>query len=196
MACSSVTRTRGARPSSSASSTRMAPCFRTSPDSSRVTAIVASSMPRRDERSLRFADDVLLVKAHALVALGDGRDIPGHAVAIADACRNARDLVATGLAPPDLPTEALECLVEEGPDVMRLQAAGLGTLHLLPDLQHRARVQTVGGEFALADQRLDLLLVHDAVNSREQPPAVLGVVAVADRLHQQVAKRSALKQLA
>ena len=87
----------------------------------------------------------------------------------------------------------LERLEEERLDVVRLQAARFGALHVLADAGHAARVHRVVGQRALFEQVLELRPVDGVVDGLRQPGAHLGPVAVADRLDQQVAQRPALE---
>src|SRR5947207_2371370 len=101
---------------------------------------------------------VHLVETNALVSLSDRYDATGEPIPVTETPRHARDLIAPGLPPPDLAAKPRECLLEEGADVVRLQAPGRGALHLFPDFGDGERVEPFGGQLALADQGLDLLL--------------------------------------
>src|SRR5262249_20853643 len=72
----------------------------------------------------------------------------------------------------------------------------LGALHLFPDFGHSARIEPFRGELAFADQRLDLFLIDDTIDGSEELLLVFRVVAIKYGLHQQLAQRSALEQLA
>ena len=89
--------------------------------------------------------------------------------------------------------EALEGFEEERLDVVRLEAARLGALHVLADAVHAAGVHRVVGERPLFEQVLELAAVERVLDDRGQAGAHLGLVAVADRLDQQVAQRPPLE---
>ena len=63
--------------------------------------------------------------------------------------------------------EAVELCLEKGADVIRLQAPGSSALHLFPDFCDGARIEPFGGQLALADQGLDLLLVDYSIHGCE-----------------------------
>ena len=76
---------------------------------------------------------------------------------------------------------------------MRLQAAGLGALHVLADALDAARVHGVVGKRALFEQVLELVAVERVLHDRREAGAHLGLIAVADGLDQQIAQRLALE---
>ena len=80
---------------------------------------------------------------------------------------------------------AAERLEEERADVVRLELAGLGPLHLVADLLDVGVRQDVGDERALV-QRLRAAVADGRVDDLVEPRPHLGLVAVADRLDQQV----------
>ena len=89
--------------------------------------------------------------------------------------------------------QALEGLEEERLDVVRLEAAGLGALHVLADAVDPAGVHGVVGQRALFQQVPELAAVERVLDDRGQAGAHLGLVAVADGLDQQLAQRAALE---
>ena len=79
--------------------------------------------------------------------------------------RDVGDLVAARLALlGPYPPRRLERLEEEGLDVVRLQAAGLGALHVLADAVDPAGVHGVVGERAFFQQVLELAAVERVVD--------------------------------
>ena len=61
--------------------------------------------------------------------------------------------------------EALERLEEERLDVVRLEAAGLGALHVLADAVDAAGVHRVVGQRALLEQVLELAAVERVLDA-------------------------------
>ncbi len=92
--------------------------------------------------------------------------------------------------------EALEGLEEEAGDVVRLEAAGLGALHVFADAADGRRVHAVAGERALVEEVAAALAVDDVVDDLLEPGPDLGLVAVADRLDEQLAQRLVAEELA
>ena len=89
-----------------------------------------------DEVGLGLARDVhvFAFEGDALVGVQHGCADAALTVAIADGCGHVGDLVTARLARRDATAEALERSEEEGLDVVRLKAAGLGVLQAVPDL--------------------------------------------------------------
>src|SRR5262245_49778356 len=82
---------------------------------------VKKAMARRYQGGLWFGGVAVgLVKADALVALGDWNNPAHGAVAVAETTWNAGDLIATSLAPPDLTAEPRERFLEEAANIVRL----------------------------------------------------------------------------
>src|SRR5205085_2015279 len=94
----------------------------------------------------------------------DRDDATGETISVAKTPRHAGYLIASALTSPDLATKPHECLLEEGADVVRLQAPSPRTLHLFPDLRDGARVKPLGGQLPLAYQRLNLLFVDYSIH--------------------------------
>src|SRR5258707_378628 len=78
-----------------------------------------------------------------LVARQDGLSDADQTIAITHKCRHVCHLVTTGLALLRIAAELLERFEKEGFDVMRLQTAGFGTLHVLADAVNAARIHGV-----------------------------------------------------
>ena len=156
---------------------------------------VEQRMTRADEGGQRLAlrRDQRLLEGDALVARQHRLADADQAVAVAHRRRDVGDLVAARLALLGRAAQALERLEEEGLDVVRLQAARLGPLHVLADAVDPAGVHRVVGERPLFEQVLELAAVERVLDDRRQPGAHLGLVAVADGLDQQVAQRPALE---
>ena len=102
-------------------------------------------------------------------------------------------LVPARLALPGRAAEPAECFVEERLDVVRLQAPRFGPLHLLADAVHAAGVHRVMGELLLLQQVLYPVPVEGMVDRRVQSRAHLGLLAVPDRVDQQLAQRPPLE---
>ena len=80
--------------------------------------------------------------------------------------------------------------MEERLDVVRLEAAGLGPLHVLADAVDPAGVHGVVGERPFFQQVPELAAVERVFQHRRQAGAHVGLVAVADGLDEQVAQRA------
>ena len=119
---------------------------------------------RRDQRLLE--GDALVARQHRLADAD-------QAVAVAHRRRDVGDLVAARLALLGRAAQPLEGLEEERLDVVRLQAAGLGALHVLADAVDPAGVHGVVGQRALFEQVLELAAVErvfDAPSSGGRAP--------------------------
>ena len=125
---------------------------------------VEQRMAGADEGGQRLARrrDQLLLEGDALVARQHRLADADQAVAVADRRRHVGDLVAARLALLDRAAQALEGFLEERLDVVRLQPAGLGALHLLADAVDAAGVHRVVGQRALLQQVLQLVAVEGA----------------------------------
>jgi hypothetical protein len=152
-------------------------------------------VPRADEGSHRLPlwCDELLLEGDALVAFEHRFADTDEAVAIADGPRDALDLVAAGLALTQRAAEALEGLLEEAFDVVRLQASGFGSFHFLAHALHAARVHRVLGEGLVLQEVLELSLIEGALHGLIEPRPHVRALAVADRLHQEFAKGAAFE---
>jgi hypothetical protein len=129
-----------------------------------------------------------LLEGDALVARQHRFADADEPVAVAHRGGHMADLVAAGLTLFGGAAESFECLMEEGLDVVRLQAAGVGALHVLADAPDPAGVHGVMGEDALIDQVLQVPPVERGVEHRGQEGFDLGPFAVADRFDQQFAQ--------
>lgn len=87
-----------------------------------------------------------------------------------------------------MPAKPHESLLEKGTDVVRLQPPRRSTLHLLPDLYNSEWIKPFGGQLALPDQGLDLLLVDHTIHGGKKSLLVLGVIAIKYGFHQQLAQ--------
>ena len=97
-----------------------------------------------------------------------------QAVAVADGRGHVGDLVAARLALLDGAAQALEGLEEERLDVVRLEAAGLGPLHVLADARHAAGVHHVVGQRALFQKVLEVGAIEGVFDDAGQAGADLG----------------------
>ena len=114
------------------------------------------------------------------------RSAPGH----------AGDLEAAGLAAVDAPAQVLEGLAEEALDVVGLEALGVRPLHLLADRLDPAEREGLLGQRAALEQVQEVGVAGRVVDHLQEARLDLGLLAVADRLDQQVAQRLLLEQLA
>jgi hypothetical protein len=149
---------------------------------------------QRRRRRVRNAELVRL-ESNPLVGLDDRDARADRTVAIADAHGDVLDLVAARLALCGAPAEALERLVEERLDVVRLEAVGLHALHAQPDLldvgeRHHVVVQR------LPCQHLLEAVADGGVDDLEELAADLLLVAVADRLDEQVLEAAVAEHFA
>ncbi len=94
------------------------------------------------------------------------------------------------------PPSSREGFAEERADEMRLQAARLGSLHLLADRSDGVWVHPLRGQLALGDELLDGVNIDRAINFAEKLGLLLRAVAVADSIDQQIAQSMALEQFA
>ena len=83
--------------------------------------------------------------------------------------------------------EPLERFEEEGLDIVRLEPARLGPLHLLANPVDARSVHRVVRECALLEQATQGVLVEGVLDDLGQPRADLRLLAVADRVDQQLA---------
>ncbi len=153
-------------------------------------------MAGRHEFGLGRAGHQRLVEGDAGIAVQDRIAASYQPIPVLEHRRHAQDLESALLALGDSATEKLECLPKEGAYEVGLQAAGLGALHLLADCCDRVGVHALGGKLAFGDQALDRIDVHRVVHLLEEATLRLWGVAVADGVHQEVAKGLALEQLA
>ncbi len=77
--------------------------------------------------------------------------------------------------------------MEEGLDIVRLKAPGLGAFHILADAVHSAGVHGVVGERPFFQQVPELAAVERVFQDRGQAGAYIGLVAVPDGLDEQFA---------
>ena len=135
---------------------------------------------RRHERFLE--GDALVARQHRLADAD-------QAVAVAHGCGDVRHLVTTRLALLRVAAEPLKCFEEEGLDVVRLQTAGFGALHVFADAVHAARVHGVVRQGALFEKILQMAAVQRTFHHCREAGAHLRLIAVADGLDQKVAQR-------
>ena len=100
-----------------------------------------------------------------------------------------RHLVAARFTLEDRAAELPERLAEERFDVVRLQAARLGPLHLLAHALYAAGIHRVVDELPLLEQVLQRRPVERLVDGGIEPRAHLRLLAVADGVEQQLAQR-------
>jgi hypothetical protein len=124
-----------------------------------------------------------LLEGDALVARQHGLARADQAVAVAHGSGHMGDLIAARLACLAESAQTLESLVEERLDVVRLEAPGIGALHLLTDALHAAHVHGVMRQSALFEQILEVARssAWSRTGSRRR---ALRAFAIADRLDQ------------
>ena len=110
--------------------------------------------------------------------------------------RHAGDLEAAGLAPVDAPAQVLEGLAEEALDVVGLEALGVRPLHLLADRLDLGEGQGLLGQRAALEQIQEVGVAGGVVDHLQEARLDLRLLAVADRLDQEVAQGLLLEQLA
>jgi hypothetical protein len=87
---------------------------------------------------LALGRDEGFLEGDALITRQHGFADADEAIPVAHRGRNMGDLEAAGLALPGVAAELFEGFEKEGFDVVRLQAAGIGALHVLADALHTA----------------------------------------------------------
>ena len=150
---------------------------------------VEQRVARTDEGGewLTLRSDQRLFEGYALIARQHRFADADQTVAIAHRRRNVGDLVAARLTLLGRSAETLEGCVEERLDVVGLEAAGLGALHVFADAVHPARVHGVVGERPFFQQIPELAAVERVLQHGREPGAHFRLVAVADRFDEQVA---------
>src|SRR5690606_33305317 len=113
--------------------------------------------------------DQVLPERNALIA-GEHRltsaDLP---IPVAHRCGHMCQLVPAGLTLACTSTKAFECLHEERLDVMRLQATGFGSLHLLTHACNAAGIHRIMGERAILEQFPQVAAVYAVLDSACKP---------------------------
>ena len=158
------------------------------------------STARGEARLLQRLNGVAL-EADALVALQDrlvfASIAPGDsAVTLADRRRDVGNLEAPGLARMRCASDRVKRLQEECPHEERLEAAGFGLLHLLLDGEESVGAHRLLGERVAIQERLEVIVVECLVDLLGEARTDFRLVAVADRLHQQILETHLLKDLA
>jgi len=97
------------------------------------------------------------------------------------------DLMAAWFPLSGRATKAAERFEEKGLDVMRLQAARFGALHVLPNAMDAARVHGVVSESSFFQQVLKSTTVERVIKHLRQAGTDLGLIAIADCLNQEIA---------
>ena len=152
---------------------------------------VEQRMARADEsrQGLPGRGDQRLLEHDPFVTGEDRLAGPDHPVTVPDQGRNVRHLVAARFTLDGRAAELPERLVEERLDVVRLQAARLGPLHLLAHALHAAGVHRVVDELPFLEQVLQCRPVERLVDGGIEARAHLRLLAVADGVEQQLAQR-------
>src|SRR3546814_2291786 len=151
-------------------------------------------MARSDEGGNGLLVDFVLLETDPLIWLLDWRTGSDLAVALADAYWNMGNFPTTLLTALEATAEMLECLHEETLDVVRLQAQRLGPLHLEPQFLDPCLRHSIVGQRPPAKQLQQVLLVDGAINLAKQARLDVFLLAILDRLDQQVFERCAFEQ--
>ncbi len=156
---------------------------------------IEQRLARTDERCGRFAGeaDQLLLEGDPLVALEHRKPAADLAVTAANQGRDMLDLVAFRLALVDRAPETAERFQEERRDEMRLEPPRFSPFHVLPDLADVGDVHGIVAQRPPFEELADMLPIEGVVHLLEQPGLDLGLVAVSDRLQQQLAQRPVLE---
>jgi hypothetical protein len=104
--------------------------------------------------------------------------------------RHVRNFVAPWLALADVPTKLLEGLKKERLDVVRLQTASFGPLHLLPNAMDATHVHRVMGKGAFFEEVLKPTAVKGAFDDLREPCPHLRELAIAHGLDEELAQRA------
>ena len=143
---------------------------------------------RADQLGAGLLVDLVLLEAHPLVTLEHRGALTDVAVALAQRRGHVGDLEAPLFAAVDPPAKAAERLEEEGLDEVGLQPPGVGTLHLFAQRLDAAYVHGVVHQGALVEEPLELVAVDHAFHRPVEPRLHLGIVAVADGVHEHLAQ--------
>ena len=151
---------------------------------------IEQGMARTDKGSQRLAlwSHQGFFKGNPLVTRQDGLANADEAVPVPYRGGDMSDFVAAGFTLLDGAAKALEGFVKEGFDVMGLQAAGVGTFHVLSDALNLAGIHGVVREHPFFKQFLKMATVECGVEHRGEESFDLGLFTMADGLNQQVAQ--------
>ena len=133
--------------------------------------------------------DEILFKGNALVACEYGVAQADNAVPVSDDGGDVRDFVSFGLSLPYRASETLERLDKECRNEMRLQASNLGTLHRLLNCLNAGCIHCIMGKGVFFDKSTQRIMVHRMLDNLIESGAYLRLVAIANRLQQQMPKR-------
>ena len=103
------------------------------------------------------------------------------------------DLIAAWLALAGCASELAESFEEERLDIVRLQTAGSGSLHVFPDTGNTADVHHIMRQSTLFEQVLKLRCIDGVCDGLRQLGANLWAVTITDSLDQQITQRPALE---
>lgn len=93
-------------------------------------------------------------------------------------------------------SDCVKRLQEECPHEERLEPAGFGFLHLLLDRKESVGAHRLLGERVAVQERLEMIVVECLVDLLGEARTDFRLVAVTDRLHQQILETHLLKDLA
>src|SRR6266542_851480 len=141
---------------------------------------------RRQWLALRRNESLL--EDNALVAWQHRLADADQAVAMAHRRWHVGDFVAPCLALADAAAELLKSFQKKRLDVVRLQAASFGPLHLLPDAVDAASIYGIVGEGTLFKEVLQPDAVEGALHNLREPCTHLGQFPIAHGFDEEFAQ--------
>jgi hypothetical protein len=156
---------------------------------------IQQRMPRTDESGQRLPlwRYQCFFKGDALVAGQHWLTDANQPVAISYRGWNVGDLIAAGFPLFVRSAQSLKRFAKEGFDVVRLQAAGFGALHIFADPVDLACVHGINGKGVVFKQILNLFAIQYMIQHRRQAGANLRLIPVSDCPDQQIPKWFALE---
>src|SRR6185437_12954934 len=130
-----------------------------------------------------------LLEGDAFIARQHGLAEANQPIAIAHRRWYVSDLVTSRLALPDGAPETPKGLEEEGLHIMGLKPARLGTFHLLTNTVNARCVHRIMRKCPILKKRPQGFLIEGLLDDPGQPCSHVRLIAVADRVDQQLAQR-------
>ena len=138
---------------------------------------------------LALGSDERFLKGDALVPRQNGLTETDDSVSIAYRRWDVSDFKTAGFTLFGGTPELFESFVKERFDVMGLQAACFGTLHVFTDALHSADVHRVLGQHTLFKQGLKVFAIECGIEHRSQESLGFRLFPIANGLDQQRAQR-------
>src|SRR6266508_5340837 len=159
---------------------------------------VEERMAGRNEGGRRFAFEshVAFVEGDALVGVQHRGASSNNAIMQADFSRHATNLESPWFTLEKLAAEHLKRFIEERPDIVRLQFASLGTVHLVANLAHTRSREGFMYQITVFNQAAQMLHVEFGINHLVEPRFDLRPVALANGFDQQVAEGTVFEHFA